>query len=379
MYIHTCIYIITYYNIILLKRKLKQYKKISHQTNFPSNSHHLTAKDPSSPELNKNTCVWHKLWSSTLDCCSHITHFYHTNAPPGALTTLPLLLQTFLQTREQVQMNPSSVLLHVREVLHIIRIIMTVDVLYCFNSFTTQIFVSPYSPTHPLDGSDTACVHQTSRVRQWNKQKTSNLSSGGCTVPCRQGQTHTGYSWRKNSAGIPYRTGMQRHPAAQAKPVPGISLQLTQWNTCSWQHPLIWNETEEVTFQGWQIKSWSVIRGTNKYSQWEAQLCWQSCLSHPPFQLVTFGGYFLWSLLPPPLLSLQNYWKIQVQIPCSEQASSSFSFAIWPPLSFHPLPTKMFPTSKAAGNWFYFPSPTASTHCVKWMICIHRFLSNNHP
>lgn len=299
MYIHTCIYIITYYNIILLKRKLKQYKKISHQTNFPSNSHHLTAKDPSSPELNKNTCVWHKLWSSTLDCCSRITHFYHTNAPPGALTTLPLLLQTFLQTREQVQMNPSSVLLHVREVLHIIRIIMTVDVLYCFNSFTTQIFVSPYSPTHPLDGSDTACVHQTSRVRQWNKQKTSNLSSGGCTVPCRQGQTHTGYSWRKNSAGIPYRTGMQRQPAAQAKPVPGISLQLTQWNTCSWQHPLIWNDLE-FTFQGWQIKSWSVIRGTNKYSQWEAQLCWQSCLSHPLFQLVTFGGYFLWSLLPPP-------------------------------------------------------------------------------
>lgn len=159
-----------------------------------------------------------------------------------------------------------------------------------FNSFTTQTYVSSYSPTHPLDGSDTACVHQTSRVRQLNKQKPSNLPSRGCTVPCRQSQTHTGYSWWKNSAGIPYRTGMQRHPAAQAKPVPGTSLQLTQWNTRSWQHPLIWNEPKEVTFQGWQIKSWSVIRGTNKYSQWESQLFRQSCLSHPPFKLVTFCG-----------------------------------------------------------------------------------------
>lgn len=42
------------------------------------------------------------------------------------------------------------------------------------------------------------------------------------------------------------------------------------------------------------------VRGTNKYSQWESQLFWQSCFSDPPFKLATCREkLILWSLLPP--------------------------------------------------------------------------------
>lgn len=113
----------------------------------------------------------------------------------------------------------------------------------------------------------TACVYQNSRVRQSNKQKPP-ICLDEAALHQADTAKHT-QSTADRRILLEFLTELECKDIQQPKlkSVPHISLQLTQLNACSWQHPLIWNETKEVIFQGWQTKSWSVIKGINKYSQ----------------------------------------------------------------------------------------------------------------
>lgn len=83
---------------------------------------------------------------------------------------------------------------------------------------------------------------------------------------------------------LEFFTGMQRHPTAQGKACSRYSSQLTQLAASI---GLEWDWSGH--FSRLAHKKLVCVRGTDRYSQWESQLFWQSCSSHPPLKLGTCG------------------------------------------------------------------------------------------
>lgn len=257
MCIYTCIYIIIYYNIILLKIKLKQYKKISHEPLF---QRAITTWLPKALSLMSWTEI---IVFDTISGAAPwiVTHTSHTSIKQTLHLELsqpcPCFYRHFCKWGNKYKWIQPQWYFISKKFSTELELPWVWMFWTTLTLSPTQIFVSSYNATHPLDGSGTACVYQPSRVRQLNKQKTSDLSSRGCTVPCRQRQTHTQGTADKRTLEFLTELECKDIQQSQPKPVPGISPQLTELNTCSWQHPLIWNDTKEVTFEGWHIKSWS--------------------------------------------------------------------------------------------------------------------------
>lgn len=105
------------------------------------------------------------------------------------------------------------------------------------------MFVNSYNPTHPLDGSDTACAHHNSHVK--TNKGTKNLKSVFMRLyPAMQADTHRVQLMKE--FWNPYRTGNESQSLFEAF-LSTNTVKYMQLASC-----------KEVTFQGCHIKSCSV-------------------------------------------------------------------------------------------------------------------------